>query len=137
MDSLETRTPSELLRCMAETEEELEKLFKESNSLEQEITILKESIKTINNYIDVVSKSHLYKPSNIGLSSKKRIILLNNEKREKLLLLKDLEDKWLDLTHFRLHQLQNQLDQLVLQEKYIFEAQFPAEKKSQDTPSYI
>ena len=122
---------------MAETEEELEKFFKESNSLEQEITILKESIKTINDYIDVVSKSHLYKPSNIGLSSKKRIILLNNEKREKLQLLKDLEDKWLDLTHFRLHQLQNQLDQLVLQEKYIFEAQFPAEKKSQDTPSYI
>ena len=129
---------SNMLRQMAEIEENLEKCSKEAINLEQEIAKTKTNVATIEEYIEILaSQPELCPSATKGLSWNKRIALLHKEQLEEWDTLKELEGKWIDLVHIKMVQLKNDLDALLVQERSLYETQFSAAKKSQECPYHV
>ena len=131
-------TRMNMLRKMADIEENLEKCSNEATNLEQEIAKTKTNVANIEEYIEILaSQPELCPSATKGLSWNKRIALLHKEQLEEWDTLKELEGKWIDLVHIKMVQLKNDLDALLLQERSLYETQFSTAKKSQECPYHV
>ena len=123
---------SELLRKMAEVEDELEKSSNESSKIQHEIASIECNVSRINDYIKILSNSQYFR----GLSWKERVALLNKEKKDEFEVLKELDKKLLE-TNVKIQRFQQELDVMVSQEQCLYETQFPNAGKTQGNPYYI